>query len=479
MQCVEDRRRLKRRYNYDRSHRWKDPASLWLCPKAGGFQRRPGTGILQGIQSVGQLDIEDYAGFATSDGVLTLVPPFTDATGHSSPGYLRMTIMTRALIMERTHGFNQPDTYACWRDFKTQVVECLTSEAAMGTQHFSRKGLHLPAPKLAQFPGMTHELNSGALLKGTWPFLHMDLMQNGMVCFAIHMTNLLTSIRDTELGTFSHHQSLLDSNLATISYKINDTRMQTTLNTATSHKRLYLRTVNVTLTEDYRCHSGEVYLQKGGVRISCLAIVNVNSDMHGILPLTPDDEQNLPQGWSSPMEWDNVPGPIKRLILPVPVIHRYCVHSHLQPTGKRKSGIDSFPYNPSDEDWVHNCQKIVPNYNSHQTLLVPWAPMSPLVLQHFRNLASEAATQARVDLIDETIATPWFPLHEVRFRTNSPQSHYFMTGCAWSGYLLPIADLLKAHTIPCHNGQRPSPMYCLAFKSFQHCRDFHAILMRW
>ena len=34
------------------------------------------------------------------------------------PGYLRMTIMTRALIMER--------------DFKTQVVECLTSEAAMG-----------------------------------------------------------------------------------------------------------------------------------------------------------------------------------------------------------------------------------------------------------------------------------------------------------------------------------------------------------
>ena len=140
------------------------------------------------------------------------------------------------------------------------------------------------------------------------------------------MTNLLTSIRDTELGTFSHHQSLLDSNLATISSKINDTRMQTTLNTATSHKRLYLRTVNVTLTEDYRCHSGEVYLQKGGVRISCLAIVNVNSDMHGILPLTPDDEQNLPQGWSSPMEWDDVPGPIKRLILPVPVIHHYCVH---------------------------------------------------------------------------------------------------------------------------------------------------------
>ena len=123
MQRVEDRRRLKRRYNYDRSHRWKDPSSLWLCPKAGGFQRRPSTGILQGIQSVGQLVIEDYAGFATSDGVLTLVPPFTDVTGHSSPGYLRMTIMTRALIMERTHGFNQPDTYACWRDFKTQVVE--------------------------------------------------------------------------------------------------------------------------------------------------------------------------------------------------------------------------------------------------------------------------------------------------------------------------------------------------------------------
>ena len=81
MQCVEDRRRLKRRYNYDRSHRWKDPASLWLCPKAGGFQRRPGTGILQDIQCVGQLVIDDYAGFATSDGVLTLVPPFTDATG--------------------------------------------------------------------------------------------------------------------------------------------------------------------------------------------------------------------------------------------------------------------------------------------------------------------------------------------------------------------------------------------------------------
>ena len=32
------------------------------------------------------------------------------------------------------------------------------------------------------------------------------------------------------------------------------------------------------------------------------------------------------------------------------------------------------------------------------------------------------------------------------------------------------------YTIPWHNGQRPSPMYCLAFKSFQHCRDFHAIL---
>ena len=42
--------------------------------------------------------------------------------------------------------------------------------------------------------------------------------------------------------------------------------------------------------------------------------------------------------------------------------------------------------------------------------------------------------------------------------------------------MLPIADLLKAHIIPWHNGQRPSPMYCLAFKSFQHCRDFHAIL---
>ena len=61
--------------------------------------------------------------------------------------------------------------------------------------------------------------------------------------FAIDMAKLLTSIRDTELGTFSHHQSLLDSNLATLSSKINDTRMQTTLLTATSHKRLYLRTV--------------------------------------------------------------------------------------------------------------------------------------------------------------------------------------------------------------------------------------------
>ena len=71
--------------------------------------------------------------------------------------------------------------------------------------------------------------------------------------------------------------------------------MQTTLNTATSHMRLYLRTMNVTLKEDYCCHSGEIYLQKGGVKIiSCVAIVNVNSEMHGILPLTPHDEQNLP-----------------------------------------------------------------------------------------------------------------------------------------------------------------------------------------
>ena len=131
-----------------------------------------------------------------------------------------------------------------------------------------------------------------------------DAERHGL--FAIDMAKLLTSIRDTELGTFSHHQSLLDSNLATISSKINDTRMQTInasrVHAATSHKRLYLRTVNATLTEDYCSHSGEVYLQKGGVRISCLAIVNVNRDMHGILPLTPDDEQNLPQGWSSPME---------------------------------------------------------------------------------------------------------------------------------------------------------------------------------
>ena len=62
----------------------------WLCPKAGGFQRRPSKGILQGIQSVGQLIIDDYAGFATSDGVLTLVPSFTDASGHSCPGFVRI-----------------------------------------------------------------------------------------------------------------------------------------------------------------------------------------------------------------------------------------------------------------------------------------------------------------------------------------------------------------------------------------------------
>ena len=58
--------------------------------KAGGFQRRPSKGILQGIQSVGQLVIDDYAGFATSDGVLTLVPSFTDASGHSCPGFVRI-----------------------------------------------------------------------------------------------------------------------------------------------------------------------------------------------------------------------------------------------------------------------------------------------------------------------------------------------------------------------------------------------------
>ena len=91
--------------------------------------------------------IDDYAGFATSDGVLTLVPSFADASGHSCPGFLRMTIMARALSMELTHGFSERDTYCCWRDFKSQVAECLTSEAEMGIlQHFSRKGLHLPAP---------------------------------------------------------------------------------------------------------------------------------------------------------------------------------------------------------------------------------------------------------------------------------------------------------------------------------------------
>ena len=421
--------------------------------------------------------IDDYAGFATSDGVLTLVPSFADASGHSCPGFLRMTIMARALSMELTHGFSEPDTYCCWRDFKSQVVECLTSEAEMGLQHFSRKGLHLPAPSPKQAPHITHRLNTGGFTQGSMviPQHGSDAERHGL--FAIDMSELLNSIRDAELGTFSHHQSLLYSNLSRISSKINDTHiMQAGLNTARDRKRLYLRTVKVTLTEDYCCHSGEVYFQKGGVGISCLAIVNVNSDMHGILPLTPEDEQNPPQGWSSPMEWDIFPGPIKRLISPVPVIHHYCVRSQLQSYGKRIYGIHSFPYDPSDEDWVHNCQSIVPNYNSHRTLLVPWAPMNLLVLQYFRGLASQAAAQARVDLIDETFEID-SRHYTARFRTNSPQSHYFLTDGGWKGYLLPIADLLKAHTIICHNGQRPSPIYCLAFKSFQHCRDLHAILV--
>ena len=34
--------------------------------------------------------IDDYAGFATSDGVLTLVPSFTVASGHSCPGIVRI-----------------------------------------------------------------------------------------------------------------------------------------------------------------------------------------------------------------------------------------------------------------------------------------------------------------------------------------------------------------------------------------------------
>ena len=480
MQSVEDARRLKRRYNYDRRHLWKDPASLWLCPKAGGFQRRPSKGILQGIQSVGQLVIDDYAGFATSDGVLTLVPTFADASGHSSPGYLRMTIMARALVMERTHGFDQPDTYACWRDFKTQVVECLTSEAAMGIHHFSRKGLHLPAPELANFrnfPLMTHKLkllNTGGFAQGNMaiPPRGSDAERHGL--FAIDMTKLLTSIRDTELGAFSHHQSLLNSNLSTISSKINETtRIQTAVKNTGSQKKLYLRIVYVTLTEDYCCHSG-VIVAKRGARLPCLAIVNVNSDMHGILPLTSDDEQNLPKDWSSPMEWDDtVPGPIKRLISPVPVIHHYCIPSHLQSKGNVFYGIWT-PDKTSDEDWVYNCQRIVPNYNGHRTLLVPWAPMSPLVLQHFRSLASQAAEQARVHLIDKTKTVSLHGTYVARFCTNSLQSHCFLS---WEPFFLPIANLLKAHTILCPNGQQPSPMYCHAFKSFKHYRDLHTVLV--
>ena len=50
--------------------------------------------------------------------------------------------------------------------------------------------------------------------------------------------------------TINQHQSLLYSNLSRISSKINDTRMQAGLNTARDRKRLYLRTVKVTLTED-------------------------------------------------------------------------------------------------------------------------------------------------------------------------------------------------------------------------------------
>ena len=72
-----------------------------------------------------------------------------------------MAIMTRAFSTELTNGFDEPDTYCCWRDFKSQVVECLTSEAAMGIQHFSRKGLHLPAPSLKHAPHFTHRLNTG------------------------------------------------------------------------------------------------------------------------------------------------------------------------------------------------------------------------------------------------------------------------------------------------------------------------------
>ena len=71
---------------------------------------------------------------------------------------------------------------------------------------------------------MTHKLNSGGFAQGHMaiPPHGSDAERHGL--FAIDMAKLLTSIRDTELGTFSHHQSLLDSNLATISSKSNDTR---------------------------------------------------------------------------------------------------------------------------------------------------------------------------------------------------------------------------------------------------------------
>ena len=131
-----------------------------------------------------------------------------------------------------------------------------------------------------------------------------DAERHGL--FAIDMANLLTSIRDTELGIVSYHQSLLDSNLATISSKINDTRMQTTLNTATSHKRLYLRTVNVTLTEHYRCHSGEVYLQKGGcqnfVPGNCQCQLST-ANMHGILPGRTSHKVGL-------LQWNGIMSPV-------------------------------------------------------------------------------------------------------------------------------------------------------------------------
>ena len=143
MQCVEDRRRLKRRYNYDRSHRWKDPASLWLCPKAGGFQRRPGTGILQDIQSVGQLVIDDYRVFVRWR--FDAGAPLHRCDWRDIPPWLP--------------SYDDNDSRSHYgAGVQNTSRRVLDLGSCNGIQHFSRKGLHLPAPKLAQFPGMTHKL---------------------------------------------------------------------------------------------------------------------------------------------------------------------------------------------------------------------------------------------------------------------------------------------------------------------------------